>query len=512
MSVAPVGLIALKDSIGIQSYESVKTGRFETFEVDFSAWRLNLTAVNPAVWIKAHNLALVKPAVLAAELQAVVRERGWLNSHVLLFADGATGGLAQHLPEERPQFVLFDEAEQGALQTVVSPRETMITLLRKKISLLHLSPYEASQPVISGRFFGRQSEINKVIDNPQTSYLFVGIRRIGKTSLLKEIQRQLDLVDPPQEGQIRRVYVDCTVISSEDEFLRTLLFPLQQSQLSLITDTAALVQLDPAQIFEHYTLLHGQPITFLLDEFDRLIPRMQLDWQLLKMLQTAVMSHKIRFIAAGFRQATRAFTEPLFPFFNLLTPIRLGRLPLADIQEMVLTPMAQLGIVVQDQKSFIQQLSRETAGLPNYVQHYCKILLAHLKQTERTTLSVDDLQIVHKCETFRHFVLNTFMSNTALLERALVYAIVAEGDRVARGQFNENRLLRFLEKRKLQVSYESVDVACRQLEVAGLFNRVGADYEFAVPLFQSMLRQTRDVSFLFERTREALQTENSLTY
>ncbi len=104
------------------------------------------------------------------------------------------------------------------------------------------------------------------------------------------------------------------------------------------------------------------------------------------------------------------------------------------------------------------------------------------------------------------------MSNTALLERALVYAIVAEGDKVARGQFNENRLLRFLEKRKLQVSYESVDTACRQLEVAGLFNRVGADYEFAVPLFQGMLRRTRDVSFLFERTREALQTENSLTY
>ena len=68
----------------------------------------------------------------------------------------------------------------------------------------------------------------------------------------------------------------------------------------------------------------------------------------------------------------------------------------------------------------------------------------------------------------------------------------------------------YLKKRKVILRYDQLDRACRNLEVAGVFNQVGRDFEFAVPLFQRILRQTRDVNFLFDKTREELVAEKLL--
>ena len=102
------------------------------------------------------------------------------------------------------------------------------------------------------------------------------------------------------------------------------------------------------------------------------------------------------------------------------------------------------------------------------------------------------------------------MSNTELLEQAIVYAIIDEGETAVLPNFTERNIHSLLKDRKLSLPFEQIDNACRKLEMAGVFNRVEAEYTFAVPLFRLMLQQTRDVSFLFERTREALQTENVL--
>ena len=68
----------------------------------------------------------------------------------------------------------------------------------------------------------------------------------------------------------------------------------------------------------------------------------------------------------------------------------------------------------------------------------------------------------------------------------------------------------FLKKRNLPLKYERLDRACRNLEVAGVFNQVGRDFEFAVPLFRRMLREARDVDFLFEKAREEILAERRL--
>ncbi|MCP5096220.1 MAG: ATP-binding protein [Chloroflexi bacterium] len=511
VTVAPASLIAITEAVGTTAYGPVKIGRFDTFVADFTSWHLSLTDSNPCVWVKASDLEAYTAVDLANALREVVRKRYWQNSKIIVFVDGSIEGLKAHLTGQLPQFVLFNQEEQNRLATDADPYELALELLRQKMPRLHLAPYETSKPVTGGRFFGRQAEVNQVIENPDSSYLFVGIRRIGKTSLLKEIKRQLDLVDPTNKGQMRRVYIDCTVISSEEEFLRTLIFQLERSGLTLLAGHARDPQRYQKRILDHYNVLHGEPITFLLDEFDRLIAHMRSEWPLLQVLRTAVLEKKIRFVAAGFRRAMDAATDVNSPFFNLMTPVRLGRLPENAVKEMVLKPMHRLGVTVEDPETVVKRINQETAGLPNYIQFYCKTLLQHLQNCEQDVIQVSDLRVVHENIAFQNFVLNTFMSNTDSLERAIVYAIIAEGEAIAKQSFTEKHIQGILKKRKLSLPFESLDKASRNLEMAGVFNRVGADYEFAVPLFQHLLRQTRDVGFLFERTKEALQTENILT-
>ncbi|MEZ4613924.1 MAG: hypothetical protein R2867_00215 [Caldilineaceae bacterium] len=58
--------------------------------------------------------------------------------------------------------------------------------LSQQVSLSVLSPYETSKPVTGSRFFGREAEVRRIISS-DANFAIMGIRRIGKTSLLKEI-------------------------------------------------------------------------------------------------------------------------------------------------------------------------------------------------------------------------------------------------------------------------------------------------------------------------------------
>jgi hypothetical protein len=504
---APVGLLALFEEPANHLVGPTQAGSYDTFLADFSGWLLNFSQETPCIWVKALDLVTQSDVQIVESLQVAAHARGWLNSVVLVFVEGDTNGLVSKVAATLTRFVLFDVAEQRALETAVFPQKTFLSLLKSKMSWHELAPYETRKPVTGPQFFGRQAELERVLQNPQTNYLFVGIRRIGKTSLLKEIKRQLDLQDPPGANQMRRVYIDCTVIRSEDEFMRTLIFQLEQSGLTILSSRAQDPQRYQRRILDHYAMVHGSPITFLLDEFDRLLAHMKPDWPLLQVIRTAVQAKKVRFIAAGFRLAMAESTNPNSPLFNLMTPIRLGRMPVSDVEKMVLTPLTQLGIQVDDEAQVISRIYQETAGLPNYVQYYCHHLLANLTETGADTITLNHVKGIQENLAFRDFVLNTFMANTGLLEQAIVYAIVEEGKTAVLPSFTERQIHNFLKTRKLSLPFDQIDSACRLLEMAGVFNREGAEYRFAVPLFQTLLRQTRDVHFLFERTREALQTE-----
>lgn len=507
----PPALRTITEKLNFQTRNPCRVGRFETYKVDLSEWSLSLPDTTPCIWVQASDLETLSPPELADSLKDVANKCGWQNSIVLVFVDGQVETLRSHLPAALPTYVILNAEQQTRVQKADSPARVMLDILLSQMPRSQLAPYETHKPVIGSQFFGRQSEINKVLQHPQKSYLFMGIRRIGKTSLLKELQRRMDCLDPPHDHQIRRLYIDCTVINSEEDFLRTLTYQLARDELKLLMGRASKSKRYQSMMFDRFASLHGGPVTFLIDELDRLLPQANNDWHLFDVLRATANESKARFIMAGFRQAMEAARNQHTPYFNWAEPIQLGRLQRSDVKYMVLVPMERLRINIQNPEGVVNRINRETAGLPNYVQFYCKTLLERLDEEERDILIEDDLQAIYESREFRDFVLDTFMSNSEPLERALVYALVAEDHNPAeRRTFSQRTMDSFLKRRKLSLTLEKLDHICRNLEVAGVFNQIGSDFAFAIPLFQQMLRQTRDVEFLFDKTREEILAAKTL--
>lgn len=505
-----MGLTALVNKENIPVTNIARVGQFDVFTADFFAWRLCYSEQTPCIWIKSEQLNRLSPEELVSNLHKSCLQGGWLNRVVLVFIDGTSPEIAEALKAWRFRFILLNEVVQQAMQNASSPKALLIAETLRWRSLQATSPYDVNKPVTGPAFFGQHDLIQKPLQNPHTSYLFVAAHRMGKTSLLKEIKRRLDEQDPPRRGHTRRVYIDCTVINREEDLLKMLVSRLEQSGFTLVSRLNTNPEQYQEGILGHYASLHGGTITFLLDEFDRLLPHINKSWAIIDQLKKSIAEKQVRLIAAGYRNAIRATLNKNSPFYNLLTPIWLEPLSQTAVEKLVLVPLTQLGITIEHPSQFAEAVREQTAGLPNLLQFYCRKLLAYLDETNKRTLSRSDLSTIYFDPSFRGVLLNTFMSNTDIVERALVYAmVVAEVNGVERANMVPT-LSDLLLTQKLSLTTSQIKEACDNLRQAGIFRQEETRYTFAIPNFAALLREERDVQFLFERAREALQTDKIL--
>lgn len=501
----PSALRSIIDRLGFSYQVQDDVGGFKAYEVDLTNWGLNLTDATPCIWVEKSHLNSLSPSQLVDSLNDVVMQCNWQNETVLVYVDGEASMLRLQLPTAMPAYVIFDHAQQKAIEEANSPTAASLDILLSQLPRSQLAPYETNRPVTGGRFYGRQREINKVLQNPNSSCLFLGIRRIGKTSLLRELERRMNKLDPVEPGQQRRVYVNCTVIESEKDFLRELTVTLAPKEMKMLMGRASHSIRYRQLMFTRFADIQGGPITVFIDELDRLLARIGDEAELWDVLRHAALEGKARFVMAGFRQAMDASTNLRSPFFNMADSIDLGVFTRSEVQAIVMQPMARLRVSIRNPDGVVSRIVRETAALPNYVQYYCKIMLEQLDEEKRDEICEEDLKLVYDNREFRNFIVDAFWRNTEPLEQAIIYLMISNARRPLREvSFAVPHIDRLLEANNLSIGLDELLEAFRNLEVAGVLNRVGRNYEFSVPLLQRMLRQTQDVDFLFHKKREEI--------
>lgn len=506
----PPALQTLTEKLKFAFSGPEQVGRFNIFFIDLADLKLSLTDSTPCVWVQAEDLQQLTPIELSQHLRDAARQMNWNNEKILVFLDGESPLLRDYLPKYLPTFIIFSQADQAGIHSASAPTVVLLDILRHQVNRANLSPYEVHIPVAGNRFFGRQPEINKVLQHPTSSYLFLGMRRIGKTSLLLELQRKMNELDPPEEGQRRRVYIDCSVVTSEEEFLQALINEVDPRGMKFLMGRAMQSKRYKRMMFDHFVSLHGGPMTFLIDEIDRLLVNLEDEHELFDVLRSAATLGKVRFVMAGFRKPMHLYGSEDSPFYHFADKIRLGKMQRNDVKDMVLVPMESLGIKFKNREGVVNRIMRETGGLPNYVQFYCQTLLEQVDDTGREEIDEDDLSSVYDNREFRDFVLETFMTNTERVEQALVYALIAEDQSPLKNStFSERRIDEILKSRSIPLTLDGLERVCKNLEVGGVLNQVGKDYEFAVPLLVRTLNEARDVEFLFEKMREEIRAEHS---
>ncbi len=498
---APEFLLFLENELNhaLKMHEEVLG--YQVYFADLSDWKLRFSDRTPFIRVSEADLANLDMRRLAQSMIDVVHARtlGERNPIVLLDAPGQELQAifrAQFLP-----ILVLDGPAQQAVRDSRRPTAELIERLGSQLDLSLLAPYETSKPVTGSRFFGRETEVRRIVGSSDGNFAIMGIRRIGKTSLMREIERQL-------KGQAhehadtnmaqRLLFIDCSAIRAPADFVQEVVRRLRPQELVRLTSKQYPIYFP--DFLHRMAQRYGGPLIFFLDEFDRVLTWQREDDTLLNALRASSIQGDSRYILGGFREVMRAFSDLDSPLYNFARPVRLKEFTYEQTMAMVAGPLEKLGVRFERRTDVINRIYSETSAQPNLIQFYCSILVDRLDRRHSRVISPESLFSVYGNEDFRAFILSTFMDNTTHMEKAVVFAVVAHDEKC--DPFTVEIVDSLLEQRGIQVPLSDLDRTCRNLELSGTLTVRGRHYRFATPIFPRLLRENYDVEYLFRKIQQ----------
>jgi hypothetical protein len=373
-----------------------------------------------------------------------------------------------------------------------------------------LSPYRTGTPVSGERFFGRSEEVKAAMQSRRAAgnFTYMGSRRIGKTSLLREIRRQIEAQDP-ESVRIADIYA--STYKNTQEVLSGILHQIFSK------NEADLLMLDPAITHRFPQVIHSAAkqrkirIAVFIDELDELLERdLANGGELMKILRATFQNQDhCRVFFAGFRRVMTEATKQRSELFNFTEKRRLRGLSRAETNEMIEIPLTLLGVDVND--DHVAMVYRETKGHPELVQIYCSTLLAMHEELGRTPDADELARSVVNSDSFRQRIFGTFMSNANAFEELLTYLFIGEmrsqSQSVDDFVFSLPEADDALRKVNIDLDVADIDGLLTNLSMISITEEIDGKpgwYRFAFPALIGYI-ESRNLEFL---TRKALATLN----
>lgn len=153
-------------------------------------------------------------------------------------------------------------------------------------------PYVVGQWVRGDRFYGRREILLEVLEGPRESLWLLGTRRIGKTSLLKEVETRASAADSP----FVPLFWDFQGADNPAELHASFHDAVLDSEERLVCLGVDLEELDPDDLFASLSRLRrrlrsaDKRLLLLCDEVEELIKLHAQDGSLLRKLRRALQS------------------------------------------------------------------------------------------------------------------------------------------------------------------------------------------------------------------------------
>ncbi len=492
----PSMLRRLSEEVGYRVETSEPCLGLDLFEIDLSGWKLKLSNRTPVVWVKAGELEGSSTQHLLQILSDVRRQRDWGRQTALVLIDGDSRPLLGYTTSPLYNLVVVGHEEQERVVASRRPSGELLDIFSAQVPISTLAPYETRAPVTGSRFFGREYEIQRILSNPDTNHAILGIRRIGKTSLLREVERIYR--EGGESGHV--VYLDCSDLLSTEDYIREVVRKLNPRELVRMHLQQTIFWFP--NFLERMAHAHGPKLVFFLDEIDNLVLMQRGDWELFRMLRASSNKGACQYIMAGFREAMKEQYLLDSPFYNFCQEVRLSEFTRRQAHDLIVTPMENLRVRIKDRDEVVGRIYEETAGHPNLMQYYCMILLRRLDITGEREISSESLIDVYSDEGFKGHLLTSFMQNTERREKAIVYAVLMAGEDTPVRGFTHEFIDGALRRQAIALSQQTIEEACDVLVLAGVLYRKGKEYFLTSPVFTKVLKRTYDLSYLFRKLKE----------
>jgi outer membrane protein assembly factor BamB len=375
------------------------------------------------------------------------------------------------------------------------------------------NPYATGRPLGPGSpvFFGRDDLFDFIRENlgrlgQENILVLVGQRRMGKTSLLRQLPAQLGEEYLP-------VFLDGQALGFEGG-VAGLMYDVALEIVEALANKGIDVEpmtLDdlaerPTHAFERQFLprvvqaLDGRVLLLLFDEFEELEMRVrggELSPTIFSYLRHLMQhSQNLAFLFAGTHRLGDLTADYWSILFNIALYRRLGTLDDRAARRLIVEPVQGCGLVYDDLA--VDKMLRVTGGHPYFLQLLCYALVNLRNRERRNYLTIEDVnhtlaEIVDLGEAHLTFL----WSESSLQEQAVLLALaqlLSTGEPGTQGTVAE-----LLEEFGLQVSRAGIAEAIGQMVRKEILQRAeqGSNrYVFTVDLMRLWLEESRSLDLL----------------
>ncbi len=369
--------------------------------------------------------------------------------------------------------VILDDDALGRLLFAPNPAQTFAGMLHTR-GHLALSPYSTSGEVKeAGMFFGRERLLREISKTETPRHMVVGPRRVGKSSLLRQLQQTLADKRPNLEVH----YLDLLGLSDPARVLKRLKRKLGGPDADGPDTIPALL--------EHRFSGADKPGLLLIDEVDGLIEQdAKAGYPVFTGLRTLQAEGICSYVVTGYRYLYRNALNQDSPLYNFATLEILGALDETQAVDLATVPMARLGIAYADDDT-PKEIARRTGGYPAIVQLLCHHILKELKEG---TLVIEPQHLEaavasHDVQEALHTIFEMNVTDPA--SKILVHRLVAKE---AFTMKTAHQTLQSLTE--AQVPIGIVETLLRDLIISGFLKETGGRYGWTIPILREIIAAT----------------------
>jgi len=260
---------------------------------------------------------------------------------------------------------------RSALSTILSSEEPIGQLrqqILRQIPFRRLMPFTPSNPVEGAMFFGRETELEMLVEQDNVDYAFCGSGGIGKTSLMRQVQWVLKKSREPRADRIVEVdLLDCR--PDGDAAAREIAQRVTHTSFSHVLGVNDLVPFFRRTKGVGRRFREG-PIELFIDEVDEVLEHdRESGYPLLKALRHAKNQRLVNLTLIGRTETRRVTSDKSNPFYDRLRLVNVGRLGKGHSRDLLFHPLEHLGIRLDESDGKVQRELNACNGVPARIHH-----------------------------------------------------------------------------------------------------------------------------------------------
>jgi hypothetical protein len=344
----------------------------------------------------------------------------------------------------------------------LNPPAALRQLFWQQIGRRRLSLYDICLPATGNVFFGRERELQQLLENDRVSYAIPGPGRIGKSSILKRHKWNLIRRHDPRKDRVYEIDFYAVDATDSDEVAQHISKAIEVSSRSSKMRVSELLW-----YLKRWRREKDGPLELLLDETDEVC-----GGEAFRQLGHAAKEGYVRLIMAGrgglFDFAIRA-ESPMDARVRLL---RLEPLDHSAARDLLTRPLSDLGIQLRNTPWVLDHILQWTGRLPHLIQFYAQQLVDLSVERKVDELTANHITELEKSGAFSQYFLAPFLEIIEPKTRTLATALL----RSPQPKFTTHEVLAAATQAGLSESPDWVRRTCDQLVIQNILAWEGGLY------------------------------------